>query len=168
MGTQKQKKSSKKKAAAIVTAGVLGLATAGGAYAYWTSAGGGTGTATTRAGASSIFGVTGGSTQAMYPGDSSQTVTATVTNNGNETYTVSALKAYLTTDKVGCDGSNYLLKGAAAPVDADGAVSLGLVAKDLAAGASTTIDFSLQFNNKADTNQTACQGAKVTVHYIAS
>ena len=168
MGTQKQKKSSKKKAAAIVTAGVLGLATAGGAYAYWTSAGGGTGAAATRTGAGSIFSVTGDSTKAMFPGDSAQTITATVKNTGSETYTVSALKAYLTTDKAGCDGTNYLLKGSATAVDAASAVSLGLVAKDLAAGTSTTVDFGLQFNNKTDTNQNACQGAKVTIHYIAS
>ncbi|GAB3871335.1 hypothetical protein [Terrabacter terrigena] len=168
MGTQKQKKSSKKKAAAIVTAGVLGLATAGGAYAYWTSAGGGSGTATTRDGASNIFGVTGGSTQAMFPGDSAQTVTATVTNNGTETYTVSAVKAYLTTDKTGCDGTDYKLNGSVAPTTAAGAVSLGLTAKDLAPAGTTTVDFTLQFNNKANANQNACQAATVTVHYIAS
>lgn len=168
MGTQKQKKSSKKKAAAIVTAGVLGLATAGGAYAYWTSAGGGTGAATTRDGASSVFAVTGGSATAMFPGDTAQTVTATVKNNGTETYTVSALKAYLTTDKTGCDGTDYLLNASPAPVDAAGAVSLDLVAKDLAPAGTTTVNFSLQFNNKATTNQNACQNAKVTVHYLAS
>jgi hypothetical protein len=165
MGTPKQK-SSKKKAAAVVTAGVLGLATAGGAYAYWTSAGEGTGTATTRDGASRIFTVTGGSTQAMFPGDSAQTVTATVKNEGTETYTVSTLKAYLTTDKAGCDGSDYRLNGAAAPTTAAGAVSVNLVAKDLAPAATTTVDFSLQFNNKA-TDQNACQGATVSINYIA-
>ncbi|MBW8731394.1 MAG: hypothetical protein JF622_10555 [Terrabacter sp.] len=55
MRTQKKSSSRKKKSAAFVAAGVIGLATAGGAYAYWTSLGGGTGTATTRAGASNVF-----------------------------------------------------------------------------------------------------------------
>jgi hypothetical protein len=167
MGTQKQKKSSKKKAAVFLTAGVLGLATAGGAYSYWTSLGDGTGTASTRDGSSSIFAVTGGAASAMYPGDTAQTVTATVKNNGSENYKIQTLKAYLTTDKSGCTGGDYLLNAAAAPVDAASAVSLSIVPTDLAPVATKTVDFSLQFNNKA-TNQDACQGAAVTIHYIAS
>ena len=41
------KNSKKKRSAALLAAGVIGLATAGGAYAYWTSLGDGTGTAST-------------------------------------------------------------------------------------------------------------------------
>ena len=47
---QELQSSKKKRSAALLAAGVIGLATAGGAYAYWTSLGGGTGTASTKAG----------------------------------------------------------------------------------------------------------------------
>ena len=161
------KTTSRKKTAAVVTAGVLGLATAGGAYAYWTSNGAGTGSASTRSGATDIFLVTGGVAEAMYPGDSAQTATATVKNVGSEKYKVQGVSAYLTTDKVGCDGSDYKLNGSAAPSTSAQAVSLGLTATDLAPTATTTVDFTVQFNNKA-TNQDACKGAAVTIHYIAS
>ena len=60
-----QKTNSKKKTAAIATAGVLGLATAGGAYAYWSSNGGGTGSASTASGSENVFLVTGGVAEAM-------------------------------------------------------------------------------------------------------
>ena len=162
-----QKTNPKKKTAAIVTAGVLGLATAGGAYAYWTSNGGGTGSASTRSGATDVLLVTGGVANAMYPGDSAQTATATVKNVGTESYKVLGVSAYLTNDKVGCDGSDYKLNGTAAPSTSATAVSLDLTAVDLAPAATTTVDFTLQFNNKA-TSQDACKGAAVTIHYIAS
>ena len=164
---QKKSSSKKKKSAAFVAAGVIGLATAGGAYAYWTSLGGGTGTATTRAGASNVFLVTGGSATAMYPGDSAQTVTATVKNTGTESYKIQAVKAYVTTNKTNCDGSDYKLNGAVAPVSEATAASLGVTAVDLAPAATTTVDYTLQFNNKT-TNQDACQGATVTINYVAS
>ena len=162
-----QKMSTKKKTAAIITAGVLGLATAGGAYAYWTTNGGGTGAASTAAGASNVFLVTGGVADAMYPGDSAQTATATVKNTATETYKVLGVSAYVTTDRSGCDGTDYKLNGAPAPTSAATAVSLNVTPVELAANATTTVDFTLQFNNKA-TNQDACKGAAVTLHYIAS
>lgn len=167
MGTQKQKKSSKKKAAAILTAGVLGIATAGGAYAYWTSAGGGTGDASTSAGAGSVFEVTGDVPDAMFPGDSEQTVTATVTNNGTENYKVTGVSAWVSTNKSGCDGSDYLLNGAAAPSTSATAVPLTISPTDLAPSDTKTLTYKIQFNNKT-TSQNACKGAAVTVNYIAS
>ena len=88
-------------------------------------------------------------------------------NVGSEKYKVQGVSAYLTTDKVGCDGSDYKLNGSAAPSTSAQAVSLGLTATDLAPTATTTVDFTVQFNNKA-TNQDACKGAAVTIHYIAS
>lgn len=166
MRTEK-KNSKKKKSAAFVAAGVIGLATAGGAYAYWTSLGGGTGTASTSAGASNVFQVTGNVANAMYPGDSAQTVTATVTNNGTQNYKLQAVKAYVSTDKQGCDGSDYKLNGAVAPTNATDAVSIAVSQADLAPAATTTGTFTMQFNNKT-TNQDACKGAAVTITYVAS
>jgi hypothetical protein len=168
MRTQKKSSSRKKKSAAFVAAGIIGLATAGGAYAYWTSLGGGSGTATTRAGASNVFLVTGGSTTAMYPGDAAQTVTATVKNTGTENYTIQAVKAYVTTNKQGCDATDYKLNGTVAPGSEGTAASLAVTSVDLAPAATTTVDYTLQFNNKAATNQDACKGAAVTITYVAS
>ena len=113
--SKNSKNSKKKRSAALLAAGVIGLATAGGAYAYWTSLGGGTGTASTSAGTPSALVVTGNVTNAMFPGDTAQTVTATVKNTGTENYTVRTVKAYVTTDKTDCDGIDYKLNGAPAP-----------------------------------------------------
>jgi len=158
----------KKRYAAVAVAGVIGLATAGGAYSYWTSLGAGTGTASTSAGNDSPFLVTGNATSAMFPGDTAQTVTATVKNTGTENYTVSALKAWVATDKANCDGSNYLINGVAAPASADVTpASIAVTQTDLGPAKSTTATFTMQFNNKA-ANQDACKGAAVTIHYLAS
>jgi hypothetical protein len=159
--------SSKKKTAAIITAGVLGLATAGGAYAYWTTNGGGTGAASTAAGASNVFLVTGGVANAMYPGDTAQSATATIKNTATESYKLLGVSAYVTTDKSGCDGSDYKLNGSPASTSSATAVSLGVSPVELASNATTTVDFTLQFNDKG-TVQDACKGAAVTLHYIAS
>ena len=167
MRTEKKSSSRKKKSAAFVAAGVIGLATAGGAYAYWTSLGGGSGTASTRAGADNVFLVTGGSATAMFPGDSAQTITATVKNTGTENYKIQAVKAYVTTNKSNCDGSDYKQNAAVAPLTEATAVSLSVVPVDLAPAATTTVDYTLQFNNKA-TSQDACKGATVTINYVAS
>ncbi|WP_374969165.1 hypothetical protein [Terrabacter sp. BE26] len=163
-----QQSKKKKRYAAIAVAGVIGLATAGGAYSYWTSLGDGTGTATTRAGNAKPFSVTGGAANAMFPGDTPQTVTATVKNIGSENYTVQALKAWVSTDKTGCDGTDFLIDGAAAPASAATPVSITLTQTDLAPNATTTASFTMQFNNKATTDQSACKGAAVTIHYLAS
>jgi hypothetical protein len=165
--TMRTQKTNKKKTAAIVTAGVIGLATAGGAYAYWTSLGGGTGSASTAAGSQNVFLVTGGVANAMFPGDSAQNATATVKNTSSESYKIQSVTAYVTTNKDGCTGSDYKLNGTAAPSTAATAVSLGVTPVELAPAATTTVDFTLQFNNKA-TNQDACKGADVTLHYTAS
>jgi hypothetical protein len=145
----------------------IAIATAGTAYAYWTTTGTGTGTGTTAAGNAAALTVTGNVTDAMYPGDSAQTVTATVTNTGTETYKVQALKAYVTTDKQGCTGADYLLNTAAAPSTDTAAVDLGLTAASLAHNGTTTKTFTMQFNNTTS-NQDACKGAAVTIHYLAS
>jgi hypothetical protein len=139
MRTEK-KNSKKKKSAAFVAAGVIGLATAGGA---------------------------GNVANAMFPGDTAQTVTATVKNTGTENYKLQAVKAFVTTDKVGCDGTDYKLNGAPAPTNATDAAAITVTQADLAPAATTTGTFTMQFNNKS-TDQNACKGAAVTITYIAS
>src|SRR3954470_10001039 len=63
-----------KKAAAAVAAGAVVVAGSGVAFAFWTSAGDGTGTATTSAGNAAAFTVAGDVPNAMFPGDTAQTV----------------------------------------------------------------------------------------------
>lgn len=165
--TNAKQSNKKKRYAAVAVAGVIGLATAGGAYSYWTSLGDGSGTASTSAGNAKPFVVTGGAATAMFPGDTAQTITATIANSGKENYTVSTLKVWVSTDKADCDGSNYLVNGAAAPAAADSAASIPVTQTDLAPTKSITTTFTMQFNNKASV-QDGCKGAAVTIHYLAS
>lgn len=155
------------KITALVGGTALAVATAGVAYAYWTTSGSGTGTATTATGSATAFTVTGNVTNAMFPGDAPQTVTATVQNKGSENYKVQTLKAYVTTDKSGCTGADYLVNGAAAPSTALTAADLAITPVDLAPNATTTKTFTMQFNNTGG-NQDACKGAAVSINYLAS
>jgi hypothetical protein len=157
----------KNKIAAVAASAALVAVGGGAAYAYWSTTGSGTGTGATSAGASNLAIAQTSTISNMYPGDSAQTVTATVTNTGTETYKVQALKAYVTTDKQGCTGADYLLNTAAAPSTDTAAVDLGLTAASLAHNGTTTKTFTMQFNNTTS-NQDACKGAAVTIHYLAS
>lgn len=161
------KKKITKKTAAIATAGVLGLATAGGAYAYWTTTGSGTGTGSTAAGAVTLS-YTTGSLSSMYPGDSQQPLTVTVKNTSTtQKGYVAGVTAYITTDHPGCTGADYLLGGKAGAVDQASAVPLTWAAVDLAAGASQDAKSTIQFNNTGSA-QDACKGATVTLNYASN
>lgn len=160
----------KKRLAAVAGGTAIVMAGAGIGYAYWTSTGGGTGSATTADGNATAFSVAGGAASDMFPGDEAQTVTATVTNVGNESYKLQTLSAYLTIDDAhasdGCTASDYLLNGVAAPGTADAAADLKVQPTELAKTATTTKTFTLQFNDKP-TVQDSCKGASVTINYIA-
>jgi hypothetical protein len=160
------KKKMTKKTVAIATAGVLGLATAGGAYAYWTTTGTGTGTASTATGAVTLS-YTTAALNAMYPGDSSQTLTVTVKNTSTQKGYVAGVKAYITTNKSECTGADYLLNGQSTAVDSASALPLAWTAVDLTAGGSQNAAGTIQFNNTGAV-QDACQGAIVTLNYASS
>ena len=157
---------SKKAKTIIAGAAIAGLASTGVAYAYWTTTGGGTGSASTTGGSAAAFTVAGGVPNAMFPGDSVQTITATVTNTGTENNKVLSLTAWVSTNKPGCDGSDFLINGAPAPSTALTAVDLSIVPVDLIPTGTTTKTYTIQFNNKP-TVQDVCKSAAVTVHYIA-
>jgi hypothetical protein len=161
----------RKKLIAVLGAAVLVVALATAGFAFWTTSGNGSGTGSTAAGTANDLSFATTAINAMYPGDSSQTFKVTVTNNNaTQTSTVTSVKAYITTDSSGvCDGSDFLLNGVAAPSTAGTAVALGWTQSDIAAGgsAATSGADSIQFNNKA-TNQDACKGVGVTLHYVAS
>lgn len=160
------RKLSSKKIAAVVI-GAVALTGTGVAYAYWTTSGSGTGSGTTTAGVKDQLGFTQSTLTAMFPGDTAQTLTVTVKNNSTESAYVTAVKAYITTNKSGCTGADFLLGGAAAPSTAAGATALTWTAKDLAAGASQDATSTIQFNNTSS-GQDACKSAAVTINYVAS
>jgi len=158
-----RKLSTKQKIAATGTAAVVAVAGAGTAYAYWTSTGSGTGSATTSAGASNLTLAQTSNISNMYPGDSAQAITGTVTNNaGNSAYvtavTASISGVTLATGAVGvCDASDYTL-----------ATPTMTVGRDVVAGGSATFTgATIKFNNKT-TNQDGCKGATVALAYAAS
>jgi hypothetical protein len=146
-------------AAAVLVGGV--------AFAYWTTSGSGSGEGATTAGVSDDLSFSQAAITEMYPGDSEQPLTVTVTNDSGESAYVASVKAYITTDKAGCTGADFLLGGSAAPSTAATAASLVWTAADLAAGADANATSTIQFNNTGDP-QDACKSAAVTIHYVAS
>ena len=152
-----------KKVTTALTAGVLVVASAGGAYAFWTASGSGSGSASTSAGASNLAIAQTSTISNLRPGDAPQPITGTVKNNADSAAYVATVTASITVtkaaDAVGtCDASDYtLLKPTMT------------VGKDLAAGETFTFSgATLQFNNKADANQDGCKGATVNVAYAAA
>lgn len=157
-----------KRTAAVVAGGALAVATAGTAFAYWTTTGSGSGSGATQSQSVSLTFSTAQLTD-MFPGDSSQPLTVTVQNGSTQKAYVAGVKAYVTTNKPGCTGADYLLGGAAAPVDAAHAVPLAWTATDLPAnGGSATATSTIQFNDNPNASQNACQGATVTVNYLSN
>jgi hypothetical protein len=156
----------KKKLAALAT-GALVLGSAGVAYAYWTTTGTGTGAGTTSAGVVDMVGFDQDALNPMYPGDSSQPLSVTVSNDSTESAYIAVVKAYITTNKAGCTGADFLLDGVAAPSTAAAAAELAWTAQDLGAGLADDATGTIQFNNTGG-NQDACKSAAVTIHYLAS
>jgi hypothetical protein len=152
---------------AVVAGGTAALLGVGVAFAYWTTSGSGEGSAATTAGVVDQLSFDQAAVADMYPGDSSQPLTVTVTNDASESAYVTTVKAYITTDKSGCTGADFLLGGAAAPSTAGTAVALVWTAQDLIAGGSDEATSTIQFNNTG-ANQDACKEAVVTINYVAS
>ena len=162
------RKNHKKKAAAAGT--IVALVGAGAAFAYWTTTGSGTGTASTTAGAAAAASVTSDALTAMYPGDSAQNVRINVKNTSTtQKAYVSGLAAWVTTNQTGCDGDDFLLNGDVAPSAQADAAPINWTAVEIAADTTVSeTDNTIQFNNKPTTDQGACKGAAVTIHYLAS
>ncbi|MCU1690729.1 MAG: hypothetical protein JWN20_2657 [Jatrophihabitantaceae bacterium] len=149
-----------RKIAAGVAAGLMVAAGAGTAFAYWTTSGSGTGSATTSVGAASLVVAQTSTISNMYPGDSAQTISGTVKNTAvNSAYVTQVVVsiASVTGGLGACDATDYTL---ASPTM--------LIGTDVASG--VTVNFAgatLKFNNKA-TNQDGCKGATVNLAYAAS
>jgi hypothetical protein len=135
-------------------AAVVGVAAAllmaGGAFAYFTAAGEGSGTATV--GSASTVQLSSTTTGELFPGGEAP-VTIKVKNVGKGTQyvgTVSA-KSIKTSSEPGCKASWF-------------SIAAVKVEKELAAGEETSVSGALKMENVAE-SQNACQGQTVTISY---
>lgn len=139
----------KKKTAVILTAGVLTVGTAAGAFAYWSTTGSGTGSATN---ASSNGNVVLHATFAggLTPGASEQ-VAFTGDNGGTSSLYVGTIHSVVTTSDPTCLAGDFTV----ADVVSNTALAPGASGTALGAGSITFHDSAL--------NQDGCKGATVTL-----
>jgi len=154
----------KKRLGAALTIVIVAAASTA-AYAYWTAGGSGSGSGT----AGSTVGLIPRQTttlNAMYPGDSPQTISGNFDNANNGPIYVTTVTASIAsvTKAVGappgpCDATDFTL---ANPVMAVGAeVPTGN-------GKGSFTGATIKFNNKAAANQDGCQNATVTLSYVVA
>ena len=141
------------------------LASGGAAFAYWTAAGVGTGTATSGNNAAVSI-VQTSAISNLRPGGAAQTLSGSFTNpNDSLTYVASVTVSISGVVKAAgapagiCDATDYTIAGATMTVNAQ-------VPSGLAQGAWTGATVS--FNNKAAVNQDPCKGATVNFSYISN
>lgn len=147
----------------ITAFAVIGLLmAAGGAYAYWTAGGSGTGSASAANGQTALTVTQTTVLSAMYPGDSAQVISGKFNNtNSGPIYVGTVTASISSVVKAGgavagtCDATDFTLADAVATINAE--VPVGT-----AVGAWTGP--SLKFNNKAS-NQDQCKGATVNLAY---
>jgi hypothetical protein len=137
-----------------------------GAIAYWTVGGSGTGTADADDALTALTVNQTGTLTAMYPGDSTQTLSGNFDNPNPGPAYVSTVTAAIdsVTKAVGapdgdCDADDFTLANAAMTVNAE--VAAG-DAKGSWSGAT------IKFNNKPAVNQDARKGATVHLAYTIS
>jgi hypothetical protein len=150
------------KIVAVVGGTALTLATAGTAYAYWTTSGNGSGSATT--GTSSAFQVTTDAATGgpLTPGGPTQTVAFHIKNNNSgvqrlSTVTVAVKKSdgNAWTEVTGCSASDYSVG------------TPSFTAGDVASGATVDGTVTISMNNLAG-NQDGCKNAAVPLYVSAS
>jgi hypothetical protein len=151
-----------KKARAVLAAAVITVVTAGGAYAYWSSVGNGSGSAST--GTSSPFVVTTDAATGgpLTPAGPTQTVAFHVqnTNSGvqhlsNVTVTVATSTGAAWTAVAGCSAADFTVGTPA------------FTAGDIASGATKDGTVTITMNNLSS-NQDACKSITVPLYVAAS
>ncbi|MEO5708907.1 MAG: hypothetical protein ABIQ59_03700 [Nocardioidaceae bacterium] len=151
-----------KKAKVAVVAGVLTIGIAGGAYAYWSTTGTGSGSATT--GTSSLFVVTTDAATGgpLTPGGPTATVAFHVQNTNSGVQRLSAVAVTVATSTgaawtavSGCSSADYTV---GTPT---------FTAGDIAPGATKDGTVTITMNNLGS-NQDACKGAAVPLYVAAS
>ena len=153
---------------AAVAAVLVGSGTA--AFAYWTSQGTGTGSATTAAGAATLTVQQTSSPVGMYPGDVAQPLVVKVTNPGPSKVQVAGVRAVATITQapgaVGtCTVTDYDVNGT--QIDPSGQITLNWTAVELDSAAAQSSTNSVNFHDKATTNQDGCKGASLDFAYTA-
>lgn len=148
----------------LVGAAALGLISGGAAFAFWTSGGSGTGSAST-GDVSPLTVVQTSTITGLAPGLPAQTLSGTFTNpNSGPVYVSTVTASIASVTKAGgapagtCDATDYTLSNAAMTVNAE----------VLADDSSTWSGATIAFNNKASSNQDACKGATVNLSYTVS
>jgi len=151
-----------KKTKALVGAGVLVIATAGGAYAYWSTTGNAGGSASTGTSSALVVTTDAATGGALTPGGPTQTVAFHVqnTNTGAQrlstvTVTVATSTGAAWTAVPGCSAADYTV---GTPVFTPG---------DIASNAVKDGTVTVTMNNLG-TNQDACKGVTVPLYVSAS
>lgn len=147
-----------------VTASVIGLVAAVGAYAYWTQGGTGTGSAT--AGTTSAITVNQTSTASgLYPGGTATALSGNFTNPNSSAVTISSITASVSSVSNGTsDGSKP------ACTAADFSIGGSVGATTVPAGPGTVGSWSgltIQLLNTGS-NQDNCKGATANISYTAN
>lgn len=151
--------SKKQKAAVVGVAAVVAAAGFGTAFAYWTSSGTGSGSATTAGGTADGFTIDSITAPSnMGPGVAAGNITAGLTNHASSPAYVGTVRFSIAVtpaaDAVGgCTADDYTLS------NPDVVLNKEIAAFDFQALSGPT----LGFNNKADVNQDGCKGASVVV-----
>jgi hypothetical protein len=155
----------------VVLTAVAALAIAGGAFAYFTSSGTGSGTGSVGSSQSDIV-VNQTSTVAnLLPGGPSADLSGTLTNNGTSNEYVSGVTAAVTAVSGGgadnsieaCVPSMFSVSGTSTPSEDVAANSSALVG----GGATGWTGLHVQLNDDGG-NQNNCRGASITISYTAS
>jgi hypothetical protein len=160
---QKKKKKFAKRGG-IALAAVLVLALAGAAIAYWTAGGSGTGSAPAADAQKALTANQTTTVQAMYPGDTAQTLSGNFDNPNSGPIRVGTVTASMAsvTKASGvtgsCDASDFTLANATMTVNAE------VPSGNSQGGWSGA---TIKFNNKT-TNQDACKGATVNLSYTVA
>lgn len=138
-----------KRLAAVVSVATA-LLVAGGAFAYFTASGEGSGTATV--GSAATVQISSTSTGELFPGGEAS-VTIKVKNAGKGAQHVGNVieKSIETSNEPGCKPSWF-------------SIAAVKVEKELAAGEEVSVSGSLKMENAAE-SQNACEGQTVTINY---
>jgi hypothetical protein len=151
-----KKFSFKKKMIAGAAAGALVLGIAGGAFAYFTSTGSGSGNASVGSSTNWTVVVTSDTSNALLPGTGSETLSYTITNAGTGAQALNSVTATVA-DSGSCLGS-WFTALASAPTPA--------VHTSIGSGGTATGTVTVTMQDSGG-NQDACQGitsVPVTVH----
>ncbi len=140
--------------ALITLVSVVGIGTA--AYAYWTTTGSGTGSATTDE-VATIQVVQTSEVSDLAPGSGSQPLFGNFNNPNDAAVAVGAVEAEVVVTGAGdCSAADYIITGT-------GTVTGNSVPAGTGVGEWSGLDIA--FDNDPDRNQDDCQGATIAIEY---